>query len=77
MRELAWARSSLVVIGRDKKNSTRWTSFSSWSSHHHVHREVQALCQEILDMGLVIQFLPHLKDELKVLFCKSNWGGRR
>jgi hypothetical protein len=75
--ELAWTRSSLSVVGWDKELSTGWTSFACWSNCHRVHQEVQALSQEVLDMGLFIQFLSQLKDELNVLLCESEWGRRR
>jgi hypothetical protein len=75
--ELAWTRPSLSVVGWDKELSTGWTSFASWSSCHRVHQEVQALSQEVLDMGLFIHFLSQLKDELNVLLCESKWGRRR
>jgi hypothetical protein len=32
------------------------------------------LSQEVLDMGLFIHFLSHLKDELNVLLYESEWG---
>lgn len=57
--------------------STGWTSFASWSSHHRFHQEVQELSQEVLDMGMFINFLPQLKDEPNVLLCRSKWGRRR